>query len=345
MRGEARLDGERRLRVGDRAVLVRRAVVVATGSAAALPPVDGLAGARPWTNRSGTTAHEVPDRLVVMGGGPVGVEMAQAYASLGVAVTLLEAAPRLLGAEEEFAGEQVAESLRGRGVDVRLGAKATSVRRSGEVVVTLEDGEEVAGDELLVAAGRRPRTEDLGVQTVGLEPGASIEVDEHMRSHAHTWLYAVGDVNGRALLTHQGKEQARIAADHILGRPVSGPVLDGHRSPRVVFTEPGVAAVGHTLSAAREAGLRVRAVDADINGMAGASFYGRGVPATARLVIDEDRCVVVGATFTGADVGELLHAATIAIVAEVPLERLWHAVPSFPTRSEVWLRLLEEWGL
>jgi len=162
------------------------------------------------------------------------------------------------------------------------------------------------------------------------------------------WLYVVGDANGRALLTHMGKYQARLAADHILGRHderASGPRFDGRRSPRVIFTEPQVAAVGYTLSAARAANIEARAVDRSVEGNAGGSFVGRGAPGTARLVVDERRGVLVGATFTGVEVAEQLHAATIAILGELPLSLLWHAVPCFPTRSEVWLGLLEEYGL
>ena len=221
---------------------------------------------------------------------------------------------------------------------------ATKVERNGSVRLVLDDGSEVEADELLVATGRKLATDDLGVETVGLEPGAAIEVDDSLRSTQHDWLWAIGDANGRALLTHMGKYQGRLAADGVLGRPQQL-LSDGARSPRVIFTDPQVAAVGWTLAGAAEQGLRVRAVDVETSGNAGGSFVGRGAPGTARLVVDEDRRVVVGATITGAEVAEALHAATIAVVGEVPLERLWHAVPCFPTRSELWLRLLESYGL
>ena len=344
VREQGRLDGERRVRAGEHTLVARRAVVVATGTGALVPPIDGLRDAEPWTNREGTTSKEVPGRLVILGGGVVGVEMAQAWRSLGSQVTLIEAADRLIAREEPFAGEQVAEALREAGVDVRVGVKATTVRGSGgKVEVDLEDGSTVSGDELLVAIGRRPNTSEIGLDTVGLEAGKSIEVDETMR--VNEWLYAIGDVNGRALLTHMGKYQARVAADTILGKDAKA-TQDGPGSPRVIFTNPQVAAVGHTLDTATQAGLNVRAVDVPTQGNAGASFYGRdGAAGTTRLVVDEDRRVVVGATFTGPEVADFLHAATIAVVAEVPLELLAHAVPSFPTRSEVWLYLLEELGL
>jgi pyruvate/2-oxoglutarate dehydrogenase complex dihydrolipoamide dehydrogenase (E3) component len=345
VREAGRFEGERRVAVGDETLVARRAVVVATGTAPAMPPIDGLREARVWTNREATTAEQVPDRLTVLGGGVVGVEMAQAWSSLGSEVTLIEAAERLLAREEPFASKDVEDALREQGVTVHTGAKAQAVRPAGDAVeVELESGETVTGDELLVAVGRRPNTDQLGLDTIGLEPGKSIEVDDYMR--ASDWLYAIGDVNGRALLTHMGKYQARIAADAILGPGGPCLILDGARAPRVVFTDPQVAAVGYTLAAAEEAGLNVRAVDVSTQASAGASFYGRDdSPGTSRLVVDEDAGVVVGATFTGVEVAEWLQAATIAVVAEVPLERLAHAVPAFPTRSEVWLYLMEQLGL
>jgi dihydrolipoamide dehydrogenase len=341
VRGEARIDGERRVAVDDE-VFVAGNVIVATGTTALLPPIDGLAEAAPWTNREVTNASTVPDRLIVLGGGPIGVEMADAYAALGSEVTVIEAAPRLVPREEEFASEELAEALRDRGIDVVLGCKATAVERAdGRVTVELDGHDPVAGDELLVAIGRRPNTGDLGVESIGLEPGESLEVDERMRVKGHDWLYGIGDVNGRALLTHSGKYQARVAAENILGRPAQA-TADGPLSPRVTFTEHQIAAVGHTTGSAQEAGLQVRHVDHPTGAVAGASYHGRNAPGTARLVIDEGREVIVGATFTGPDIAELLHAATIAIASQIPVERLWEAIPSFPTRSEVWLRLLEK---
>jgi pyruvate/2-oxoglutarate dehydrogenase complex dihydrolipoamide dehydrogenase (E3) component len=347
VRERGRLDGERRVRAGDDTLVARRAVVVATGSDALIPPIDGLREARPWTNREATTAKQVPERLVVLGGGVVGVELSQAWRTLGSQVSLVEAADRLIPREEPFASDQVEQALRESGVDVHVGVKATAVRGSdGDVEVELESGGPLRGDELLVAIGRRLNTSELGLDTVGLEPGKPIEVDDSMR--ANDWLYAIGDVNGRALLTHMGKYQARVAADTILGTESTciAYTSDGERSPRVIFTDPQVAAVGYTLAAAKREGLNVRAVDVPTQGNAGASFYGRdSAPGTTRLVVDEDRGIAVGATFTGPEVADFLHAATIAVVGEVPLERLFHAVPAFPTRSEVWLYLLEALGI
>jgi len=349
VRAAGRLDGERRVVAGDDTLVARKAVVVATGSSPLIPPIDGLREADPWTNREATTAKEVPARLAILGGGVVGVEMAQAYSSFGSQVTLIERGDRLIAREEPFASDDVEQSLREKGVDVMLGVSATSVRsESGEVTVELDQGGPVHADELLVAIGRRLNSDEIGVDTVGLEPGKPIEVDDSMRAKGSDWLYAIGDVNGRALLTHMGKYQARIAADVILGYP-GGCVAtnaDGARSPRVIFTDPHVAAVGYTFDAAQQAGLKVRAVDVPTQGNAGASFYGRDdARGTTRLVVDQERDIIVGATFTGPEMAEFLHAATIAVVAEVPLDKLFHAVPAFPTRSEVWLYLLEALGI
>jgi len=345
VRGHGRLDGERRVRVGDDVLGARRAVVVATGSSATIPPVPGLHAAQPWTNIEATTAKRVPGRLFVLGGGVVGVELAQAWAALGSRVTLVHRGDRLIEREEPFASAQVEAALREAGVDVRLETSVAAVSRNGSLRVELDGGESVEADELLVAIGRTPRSADIGLETIGLEPGTRVAVDDSLRVPGHeTWLYAIGDVNGRALLTHMGKYQARVAADAILGKDVHLR-SDGAASPRVIFTDPQVGAVGLTLAAAEGAGLRVRAVEVETSGNAGGSFVGRGAAGTARLVVDEDRRVVVGATITGAEIAEALHAATIAVVGEVPLDDLWHAVPSFPTRSELWLRLLEAYGL
>jgi pyruvate/2-oxoglutarate dehydrogenase complex dihydrolipoamide dehydrogenase (E3) component len=345
VREHGRLDGERRVRAGDDTLVARRAVVVATGTGAVMPRIDGLREAKPWTNREATTSKRAPERLVILGGGVVGVEMARAYGSFGCQVTLIEAADRLIAREEPFASDHVEQGLRELGVDVQLGVKATAVRaEEGEVTVELERGGPARGEELLVAIGRQPNTTDIGVDSIGLEPGKPITVDNTMR--ASDWLFAIGDVNGRALLTHMGKYQARVAADVILGEEKACVVVDGSRSPRVIFTDPQVAAVGYTLAAAQEAGLNVRAADVATQGNAGASFYGRDSSAgTTRLVVDEDRRTVVGATFTGPEVSEFLQGATIAVVGEITIDRLFHAVPAFPTRSEVWLYLLEQLGV
>jgi pyruvate/2-oxoglutarate dehydrogenase complex dihydrolipoamide dehydrogenase (E3) component len=344
VRGHGRLDGERRVRVGEDVLVATQAVVLATGSRALIPPVPGLADARPWTNVEATTAKHVPESLAILGGGVVGVEMAQAWSALGSRVTLVQRGPALIEREEPFAGEQLVTALRAGGVDVRLDTTAAAVSRNGRVRIELENGSVVEAEELLVAIGRQPRTDDVGLDTIGLEPGKHVPVDDSLRVPDRDWLFAIGDVNGRALFTHMGKYQGRVAADAIRGKDVRLR-SDAGSSPRVIFTDPQVGAVGLTLAAAQEAGLRVRHVDVETGGNAGGSFVGRGAPGTARIVVDEDRGVIVGATITGAEVAEALHAATIAVIGEVSLDDLWHAVPAFPTRSELWLRLLEAYGL
>jgi pyruvate/2-oxoglutarate dehydrogenase complex dihydrolipoamide dehydrogenase (E3) component len=341
IRGHGRLDGERRVRVDEQTYEARQAVVIAVGSHAAMPSITGLAEAKPWTNREVTTAQNIPSSLVILGGSAVGVEMAQAYSSLGAKVSLVEAEDRLLPREEPFVGEELRDALLERGVEIHLGAKAKAVHRDAQgVTVTLDGDERVGVKEILVAVGRRPLTDDLGLESVGLEPGKSIAVDDTLRVKDMPWLFAIGDVNGRSLLTHMGKYQARIVSTVIEGGDARA-TREASITPRVVFTEPQVAAVGFTLKDAREQGINVRAYDVSSSGSAGASFYGHDTPGTSRLVFDEDRAVIVGATFTGVDVAEWVHAATIAIVGEVAAERLWEAVPAFPTRSEIWLKLLE----
>jgi dihydrolipoamide dehydrogenase len=341
IRGHGRLEGERRVRVGADLYQARRAVVIAVGSAAALPPIPGLSGAAPWTNREITTTEQVPERLIVLGGGVVSVEMADAFTSLGSRVVVIEPERRLLSREEPFAAEELRAALSERGVDIRLGVRAERVEREhGVVGVVLSDGARVEGDEILVAVGRRPLTGELGPETVGLAPGTFIHVDDRLRVPGLPWLYAIGDVNGRSLLTHVAKHQAHLVSELIDGIDPVG-TGDDAGAPRVIFTEPQIAAVGLTLQHALDRGLNARAYDAPSSGTAGASFHGRNTPGTSRIVVDEERRVIVGATFTGSDVAEWLHAATIAIVGRVPIERLWDAVPAFPTRSEIWLKLLE----
>jgi dihydrolipoamide dehydrogenase len=359
-RGAARLAGHRRVRVdhldGSITMLVARAaVVLATGTSAALPPIPGLADAQPWTNREATGVKDVPARLAVLGGGAIGVEMAQAFRRLGAhEVTIIEGAPRLIAREEPFAGKEVRAALEAQGITVIVDAKVAAVERthlSGPVTVRYATTAEtqtrsLVADELLVAAGRRPSTGDLGLETVGLQPGRFVPVDDRLRAQGDglEWLYAVGDCNGRSLLTHMGKYQARIAADVIAGRSITARADNGI-VPRVTFTDPQVAAVGVTEAQARDAGINVRAVSYPLGNVAGAVTQGQGVNGTAFLVINDDKRTIVGATFTGPAVQELLHSATIAIAAAVSLDDLWHAVPSFPTVSEVWLRLLETYGL
>jgi pyruvate/2-oxoglutarate dehydrogenase complex dihydrolipoamide dehydrogenase (E3) component len=395
VRGHARLDGERRVLVatgdaggatgggagaataagdatgggaggatGDGAsgggveeLVARVAVVLAVGTVASVPPIPGLRESAPWISRDVTNASVVPEHLVVLGGGVVACEMAQAMRGLGAEVTLIARSPRLLGKVEPFASELLAEAA---GITVLTSADVVSVERAGgSVTVTLADGRTVLGDEVLAALGRTPATADLGLPSVGLKAGAYAPVDDHMEvllppgdGVRDGWLYACGDVTGRNLLTHMGKYQARIAGDVIAAR-AAGKLLDAERYraladapwvPQVVFTDPQVCQVGPTEAELRSRGLDLRVVEYDIGNTAGGSVLADGYPGRAKLIVDPGREVILGATFVGPEIAELLHSATVAIVGEVPLSRLWHAVPSYPTVSEVWLRLLEEYG-
>ncbi|WP_193605712.1 dihydrolipoyl dehydrogenase family protein [Nocardioides dongkuii] len=368
VRGHGRLTGPRAVTVtgadGTTTVLqARHAVVVATGSRALVPPVPGLAEAAPWTSREAAAAQRVPESLAIIGGGVVGSEMATAFTALGSQVTLVSQT-RLLPGVEGFASEHVADALREAGAALHLGVGATDVRRdaSGVVHLTLSDGALVEAEEVLVAVGRTPNTHDLGLDSVGLTPGDWLSVDETLavmdgsgRRAGDGWLYAAGDVNRRAMLTHHGKYQGRALGDAIAARargqePDTGPwgrhavTADERAVTQVVFTDPEVAAVGLTAEAAAAAGIATRVVDHDLGAVAGAALHADGYRGRARMVVDANRGILVGFTVVGPDVGELLHAVTIAITAEVPLDRLWHAVPAYPTMSEIWLRLLEADG-
>ena len=368
VRGHGRITAPRTVSVtgtdGATTVLeARHAVVVATGSSARLPQIPGLADATPWTSREAASAQSVPGHLAILGAGVVGAEMATAYAALGAQVTLI-ARGGLLPAVEPFASQLVADSLKARGVTLHrhVGTDAVHRDQDGTVHVQLDDGTTVEADEILVATGRAPRTADLGLEVVGLTPGHWLHVDESLRvvhddgtPAGDGWLYAAGDVNGRALQTHQGKYQARALGDAIAARAAGSPVdtapwgrhaatADERATPQVIFTDPEIASVGYTAAGAAAAGLRVRVVEYDLGAVSGASLHADGYTGRASMIVDEDRKVVIGFTVVGPDVAELLHAATIAIAAEVPIDRLWHAVPAYPTMSEIWLRLLETYG-
>ncbi len=356
VRGHGRLAGERTVEVESldggarRRLTARTAVVAACGSSALMPPIAGLVDADPWDNVDITSTKVLPRRLLVLGGGAVGAEMAQCFRRLGSEeVTVIEGAERLLSREEPFAGEEVRAAFEREGITVLTGARCSAVSRAsdGEVTATLEDGRSLAGDEILVAVGRRARTSDLGLVTVGLTElvGTSLAVDDRLRVRGGGgWLYAVGDCNGLALFTHMGKYQGRLCGDVILGKDVRD-LADHHAVPRVTFTDPQVAAAGLTEAQAREQGIDVRVVSYPTGNVAGAYTRGNDIAGTSRILVDESTRTIVGATFTGPDVQEIVHAATIAIVGKVTLDALWHAVPSFPTMSEVWLRLLEAYGL
>jgi dihydrolipoamide dehydrogenase len=375
LRGHGRLAGPRLVQVdgpdGTLEVRARHAVVLATGTSPSVPPVPGLAEALPWTSRDVTNLHELPRRVAVIGGGVVACECATWLAGLGAEqVTVLERGDRLLARAEPFAGTLVADRFGQLGIDVRTGTSASSVRRDspdrtgegrihgGPVTLELEHATRPAGelvvDEVVVATGRTPRSDGLGLDdlSVHCDERGYVPVDDHLTVSGTAdgpWLYAVGDITGRALLTHMGKYQARIAGAVIAARAEGQSVdeprftasADHGQVPQVVFTEPQVASVGLTEAEAGQAGIDVETVEYDLGSVAGASLLRDGYTGRAKLVIDRAADVLVGATFVGPQVAELVHAATIAVVGRVPMSVLWHAVPSYPTVSEIWLRLLE----
>ncbi len=369
LRGWGRLTGVRSLEVIEpdgniRTLQARAAVVLATGTTATVPPVPGLREARPWTSRDVTNLHEVPRRVAVIGGGVVACESVTWLNGLGAQeLTVIEPEPGLLAKQEPFAGELVTARFDELGITVLTNTRLDSVHRptvsetgtgrmhGGPVTVTA-GGSTFEVDEVVVAAGRTPTSADIGLERVGIDVGSSgyITTDDHMEvAGADGWLYAVGDVCGRALLTHMGKYQSRIAGDVIAARAEGRPtqasryrdIADHDMVPAVVFADPQVASVGLTEAAAREKGIDVGTLEQDLGSIAGAALLRDDYTGRAKLVLDRSTDTLVGATFAGPEVAELLHAATIAIVAKVPLETLWHAVPSYPTVSEIWLRLLE----
>lgn len=355
VRGWGVITGVKEVTVGDTVYTARHAVCIATGSAALLPDIPGLKEANPWTSRDATSAKSAPKSLAIIGGGVVAVEMATAYASFGTEVTLL-ARGGLLSNEEPFAGELVAASLGELGASVRLGVEPSRVSTTdGSFTVDLNDGSVVKAEKLLVATGRVPRSTGIGLENIGLTSGDWLETDDTLRVTGFDWLYATGDINHRVLLTHQGKYQARAAGDVIAARALGKSVDDApwgshvatadHRAvPQVTFSDPEVASVGLTAASAEKAGYDIRVIDYDLGWIAGASVQADDYQGKARMVVDEKRKVILGVTFVGQDVSELLQAATFAIVGEIPLDRLWHAVPAYPTLSEIWLRLLETYG-
>ncbi|MEY9894308.1 pyruvate/2-oxoglutarate dehydrogenase complex dihydrolipoamide dehydrogenase (E3) component [Catenulispora sp. MAP5-51] len=372
IRGYGRLAGVRTVEVtapggSVRTLSARHAVVVDTGSMPFIPDVPGLRAAQPWTSRDVTHVQEIPRRVAVLGGGVVACEAATWLRGLGVEeLTLVVRETGLMERQELFAGEMVAAVLEDSGVRLMLGRQVVEVRREaapepgiglphgGSVTVTLDDGTELMVDEVVAAMGRVPRSEDIGLSTVGLPDGGFLEVDDQqtVKGVGGEWLYAIGDVCGKALLTHMAKYQARIAGEVIAsragGRVIPGgfggelSVARGHQAvPQVTFTNPEVASVGMTEPAAVTAGFDVETVEYDMAGLAGTYVQREGYVGRAKLVVDRASDTLLGATFVGSGVADLLHSATVAILGRVPTNALWHAVPSYPTPSEVWLRLLE----
>lgn len=370
VRGHAWLTGPKSVEVagldGTQHLLrARHAVVLATGSAPNSPPIEGLQDVQVWGTREATSASEVPERLTVLGGGVAGAELAQAFARLGSSVTLV-ARSALLGSFPAEAAALVAAGLRADGVELRLNTTTDRISGNddGTLSVSLGDGTTVTSEKVLVSTGRHPALEGLGLESVGFEPDESGHLSLSTDASGlvretpgdEPWLYAVGDAAGKNLFTHQGKYEARATGDAISARAKGAlkgtpgdwtryaQTANQHAVPSVVFTDPELASVGRTLAAARKEGYNAASVELPIQ-VAGSSLHSENYEGWAQLVVDEDRRVLLGATFAGPDVAELLHAATIAVVGEVPLDRLWHAVPSYPTISEVWLRLLEKYGL
>src|SRR5918992_236523 len=426
IRGQGKLDGPRRVivvlsnnkdstgrdninnnnsRALTKVLVANHAVVLSTGSSAVIPSeIQGLAEAHPWTSRNATSAKKAPRSLAIIGDGAVACEMAHAWWALGAReVVMISRHSRILDKYEPLVSDRLAKAFKQRGISIYNNVNVREVKRinsgnaskqengGGSVQIMLDDGNTIAAEEVLVAVGRKPNTDKVGLETVGLEPGNWLDTDDtclvkRVDGGSGEWLYAVGDINHRALLTHVGKYQARACSTAIITRATgthniisnnnnnyhhdnSGldssdtsnrnnaannttfdhgntwlATSDHMAVPQVIFTDPQIASVGLTEESARSLNIHVRAVESEIGMLPGAQLHTDGYDGQAKIVVDEDRHVMVGATFIGPQVGDLLHAATIAIVAQVPLDRLWHAIPSFPTMNEVWISLLEKYG-
>jgi pyruvate/2-oxoglutarate dehydrogenase complex dihydrolipoamide dehydrogenase (E3) component len=332
-RGDARIEGRGKVAVAEETIETER-IVLATGSEPVIPPIDGLEDLDGiWTNREATGAKRVPGRLIVLGGGPVGVELGQAFARMGASVAIAEADDRVLAKEAERAGKLLGEALEAEGIELKLGAKASAAERHGDgYALSFEDGSELRGETLLVATGRRPRIDGLGLENAGIEPGegGNVEVDERLRAGDGVW--AIGDVAGIMPFTHVGKYQARIAAADILGREARA---DYRAIPRVVFTDPQVAAVGEPI------GPRQGSVGLESVGRT--ATYTREYaerPGFLTLFADGDR--LTGAVAVGPEAGEWLQQATLAIRAEVPIATLRDVIQPFPTFSEGFVSALAD---
>lgn len=329
VRGRGRLAGPGRVDIDGTTYEASRGVVLATGSVPVVPPIEGLAETPYWTNRDAVKATVVPESLLVLGGGAVGVELAQAYARFGSAVTVVEAMDRLLPGDEPEASGVLRTALEGDGVTIRTGSRAERVSHTdGRFTVGLGDGGEVRAERLLVAVGRRADLSGLGVDSAGIDPGArAVEVDERMRAGERLW--AVGDVTGRGLFTHIAMWQADIAVRDILGE--GGPGADYRAVPRVTFTDPEVGGVGMTQARARDAGVPVAVGVAQVSSTARGWIHKAGNAGVIKLVADADRGVLVGATSVGPVGGEVLSALAVAVHAEVPVETLRHMIYAYPT--------------
>lgn len=329
VRGRGRLTGPGQVEVDGETYHAARGVVIATGSAPWAPPVDGLGQVPYWTNREAVSTESAPDSLLVLGGGAVGVELAQAFARFGTRVTVVEGSDRVLAAEEPESGELLGHVLAAEGLTVRTGARASSVRHGDDgFTLTLEGGEELRAGRLLVSTGRRPRLAGIGLETVGLDPEArALKVDSRMR--AADGLWAVGDVTGEGAFTHMAMYQADIAVRSVLGE--DGPEADYRALSRVTFTDPEVGAVGLTEKAAREKGLTVRTGLAQVPSSTRGWIHKAGNEGFIKLVVDADRDVLVGATSAGPEGGEMMYGLAVAVQAEVPVARLRSMIYAYPT--------------
>jgi pyruvate/2-oxoglutarate dehydrogenase complex dihydrolipoamide dehydrogenase (E3) component len=336
-----KIAGPGRVEVAERTLETER-IIIATGSDPSIPPIDGLEDAGYWTNREATALSELPESVVVLGGGPVGIELSQFLRRFDVDVTLIEGSERLIEREEPAVSELIADVLREDGVEVRLGAQAQSVARSdGAVNVRLDDGSSVSGAELLVATGRRPRVGGLGLETVGIDTSSKgIEVDERCRAADGVW--AVGDVTGVMPFTHVGMYQGRVVADTITGADVRASY---DAIPRVVFSDPEIAAVGLTEAQARERGIQVLTSRLKLpDAITRPWTYEQNPRGDLGLIADRDRDVLVGAWAVAPLAGEWIHQAALAIKVGIPLGVLRDTVAQFPTFSEGYLKALEALG-
>jgi dihydrolipoamide dehydrogenase len=338
VKGSGGLAGPGRLVVAGRE-FTADAIILSTGSEPVVPPVDGLSEAGYWTNREATALAEIPSSVVVLGGGPVGVELAQFLRRFGSEVALVQGSPRLAEREDPRVSELLAESLRSDGIEVRTGVHGTAVRLDGAVrVLSLDDGSELRGERLIVAVGRRPRGQGIGLETIGVDAEhGGIPIDAHCKVAEGVW--AAGDCTGVALFTHLAKYQARVAMADIRGRPVEA---DYRAIPRVIFTDPEVAAVGLSEAQAREQRTDVAVATVSLPGSIARPYtYEQDPRGELSVVIDRARRVMVGAWAVSPLASEWIHQAVLAIRAEVPLAVLLDTIAQFPSYSEAFLSALQ----
>lgn len=338
VKGEARIGAPGTVTVDDRRLTAER-IVIATGSEAVIPPIDGLEEAGYWTNREATTLTEIPKDVIMLGGGPVGIELSQMLRRYGAEVTIVQGAERLIDREDPQVSKLIAAALQAEGIELRLGQHATAVTLDGERrTVELDSGESVQAARVIVATGRRPRAHDLGLEALGIELGDHGEIPIDERCRVADGMWAVGDVTGVSLFTHVGKYQARIACADIAGQPVRA---DYRAVPRVVFCDPEIAAVGLTAEQAAEHGIQVRHASTDLMDVARTETYGKGIGGELGILMDAERRILVGAWAVGPLASEWIHQAVLAVKAEISIDILSDTIAQFPTFSEAYLPTLE----